>query len=243
MKIPEWSSAGDPDWEAGQLLLLDKPLHMTSYFVIEKLKRSFRRKGFKKLKIGHAGTLDPLATGLLIVCTGKMTKSLGSFQDMEKQYRGTIRLGSWTESYDLEREVQKGPDPSHIGPEEIESVRQSFLGYQEMVPPAHSAVKIGGQRAYELARKGLEPELKAKPIFISKFEMDGSSFPDLKFDIVCTKGTYIRSVAHEFGQRLHNCAHLAGLERVRIGSYTLELAWSLEGLLQKLNAEESPLSV
>lgn len=215
---------------------------MTSYYIIEKIKRALRSLGYPKLKIGHAGTLDPLATGLLIVCTGRMTKKINEYQDLEKTYSGQLTLGAWTESYDLEREIQPGPDPSGITDSELEKVKDSFIGYQELVPPAHSAVKIGGKRAYALARKGNEVVLQPKPVHIAEFELTGREGPVISFRIRCTKGTYIRSIAHEFGQRLNNAAYLSALCRDAIGPCKIENAWPLDEFLQILKKPNPPLS-
>lgn len=240
--IPAEERLEQLDFEAGELILLDKPYGITSFLALEKIKRALRIKGYKKLKIGHAGTLDPLATGLLIVCTGRMTKKIQEFQDMEKTYTGTFTLGASTETYDLEREIIPGQDPSGITKEQIESVRNSFMGYQELVPPAHSAVKIGGKRAYSLARKGEAPELPPRPIYISRFVVDTENFPVIGFEVSCTKGTYIRSIAHEFGLRLGNSAYLSSLRRTRIGDYTVEQAWPPEVLVEKLLPADAPFN-
>ena len=163
---------------------------------------------------------------------------MAEFQEMEKRYSGSFTLGAWTESYDLEREIQAGPDPHHISEVDIIRVRDSFMGYQEIVPPAHSAVKVDGKRAYKLARKGEEVVLKPKSIHISQFDIDYSQFPVIQFKIACTKGTYIRSIAHEFGQRLGNAAYLSALCRDSIGPYENAQAWPLNAFLENLKPED-----
>jgi len=233
-KIPNFANKEGLDFEIGELILINKPYGVTSFFVVEKIKRALMQAGLKKPKIGHAGTLDPLATGLLIICTGKMTKKMSEYQDMEKTYSGSFTLGASTESYDLEREVKPGPDPSGITEEDLLRVKNSFMGYQEIIPPSHSAVKVDGKRAYELARKGAEVILKPKPVHISHFDMDASKFPEIHFTIRCTKGTYIRSIAHEFGQRLDNAAYLSSLCRDAIGPLKNDQAWPLDEFLQNL---------
>ncbi|MEP7197577.1 MAG: tRNA pseudouridine(55) synthase TruB [Saprospiraceae bacterium] len=222
------------DLTSGFFILVNKPLRVSSFYVVDKLKFALRHKTQQKIKIGHAGTLDPLATGLLILCTGSKTKSISQFQEMEKTYSGTFTLGATTASYDLETEVTDSISTEGISLEDIERVRKSFLGYQEIVPPIHSAIKLNGKRAYELARKGHVPELAAKPIYISKFEIEASNFPVIQFVISCTKGTYIRSIAYEFGKRLNNAAYLSSLHRDSIGEYSSKNAFELEDLIVKL---------
>lgn len=219
----------------GCIILINKPLDVTSYYVVDQIQKTFKYRRKQKIKIGHAGTLDPLATGLLILCTGKMTKKISQFQDMEKTYSGTIQLGASTPSYDLETEVENHMPTDSITLEQIEDVRKSFLGYQELKPPAHSAIKLNGKRAYELARKGIQPDMPAKPLYISRFELNTEQFPSLQFRISCTKGTYIRSIAHEFGLRLKNAAYLSSLHRESIGDHSSDQAYSLDGFIEKLN--------
>ena len=229
------------DLSAGAVFLVNKPLRMTSFFVVDRIKRAIWISSKQKIKIGHAGTLDPLASGLLILCTGKMTKKIDDYQAREKHYTGHFTLGASTPSYDLETEVIPFEDPGHISLENIESCRKSFLGYQELIPPVHSAVKVGGKRAYTLARKGEEVVLTAKPIYISEMELSTDHFPQIGFSIRCTKGTYIRSIAHEFGLRLGNAAFLSALVRQNIGEYSLEDAWELDELIKILNPFNAPL--
>lgn len=212
-------------YQAGQVFLIDKPLHWTSFDAVNKLKHAFKPH---KIKIGHAGTLDPLATGLLLICVGKKTKEIEQYQAQIKEYTGKIRLGSTTPSFDLETEVDGSYPLEHITPEKIEAARQSFLGQISQVPPVYSAIKVGGKRAYESARKGEALELKAREVHISEFELDTTSFPDVRFRVVCTKGTYIRSLARDLGKALETGGHLIELRREKIGNFDVKDALSIE---------------
>ena len=178
----------------------------------------------KKIKIGHAGTLDPLATGVMIVCVGSFTKKIEQFQNQEKEYTGTFMLGATTPSFDLEKPVDETFPIEHITEQKILETAQSFLGEQEQIPPHFSAVKVDGKRAYLLARQGVEPEIKPKIITISEFEITRIAFPEVDFRIVCSKGTYVRSIARDFGQKLESGAHLTALRRTKIGEFTVEKA-------------------
>lgn len=224
------------DPEAGEMLLIDKPLDWTSFDVVNKLKAAFRKK-YPKLKIGHAGTLDPKATGLLIVCTGKMTKSIETIQNADKVYTGSIFLGATTECYDTEKPVNQTFDISGITEVQVRSCAASFLGEQEQYPPAHSAVKIDGKRAYKLARKGHEVQVRPKCIRIDEFELTQVALPLIGFRVACSKGTYIRSLAHDFGKRLNSGAYLASLRREKIGDYAVNDAWQLEALVAEINRD------
>lgn len=226
------------DFNQSAVILIDKPLSVTSFFVVEKIKYLLRKHLKIKIKIGHAGTLDPLASGLLILCTGSMTKSISKFQEMEKTYFATITLGGSTPSYDLETPIIQQMDVTGISAEQILKVRDQFMGYQELIPPIHSAVKVNGKRSYKLARKGETPVLQAKPIYISRFDITDQLLPNIRCRISCTKGTYIRSIAHEFGLRLHNCAHLSYLRRESIGDYRVDLAFTLDEITEKLKSEK-----
>ncbi len=215
---------------AEQIFLFNKPYRWTSFDVVRKVKgaiiASLKREALQpelriKLKVGHAGTLDPLATGLLIVCTGAFTKKIQQIQDAEKEYTGSFYLGASTASHDLESEVVVNQVVSSIDPILLEETVKSFIGKQQQTPPAFSAVKIEGQRAYKLARKGQKPEIKAKEIEISVFEITKIILPELHFRVICTKGTYIRSLAYDFGQKLGTGAYLSSLCRTRIGEYHL----------------------
>lgn len=209
-----------------RVILVDKPLEWTSFDVIRKL-----RHKLKIQKIGHAGTLDPLATGLLIVCTGKFTKKIDEYQAQEKEYTGRFIIGQSTPSHDLETEVTGTFDISGITQEKIRDAARSFTGNIEQVPPMHSAIKIGGKRAYELARKGEVAELKKRPVTISAFDITEIELPSVGFRIVCSKGTYIRSLARDFGLALGGGAYLAELCRTRIGSFRLEDAKQIEDIV------------
>ncbi len=198
-------------------------MEWTSFDVVRKLRNKLKIK-----KIGHAGTLDPLATGLLILCTGKMTKRIDEYQAQEKEYTGRFVLGSTTPSYDLETEVSEGKDISHITEEKILAATKKFIGTIDQVPPMHSAIKVDGKRAYELARKGGTAELKSRQITISAFDITAIELPSVSFRVVCSKGTYIRSLAHDFGETLGVGAYLAELCRTRIGEFHLEDALQIE---------------
>jgi tRNA pseudouridine55 synthase len=207
----------------GRMLLINKPREWTSFDVVNKL-----RNILKTRKIGHAGTLDPLATGLLIVCVGKMTKQIESFMGMEKEYSGTIVVGQTTPSYDLETPVSEAKDVSGISVKDLHDTAKSFIGEIDQLPPAHSAIRIGGKRAYDLARKGKEVDLPRRRVTISAFEITSIAMPAVNFKIICSKGTYIRSVAHDFGEALGVGAYLAALCRTRIGDFKLEDALTMD---------------
>ena len=223
------------DFLNGQIILIDKPLEWTSFDVVNKLRYAIRRKcDIKKIKVGHAGTLDPRATGLLIICTGKFTKRINEFMGQEKEYSGIIRLGSTTPTYDLESEPDKFFAYEHVTDDLISEKLFDFRGYIQQVPPAFSAIKKKGQRAYELARRGDAVELPSREVQISEFEITGRTGNDLHFRVVCSKGTYIRSLAHDFGKALNSGAHLAALRRTRIGDFRIENASEPEDFVEKL---------
>lgn len=215
------------DFENGVILLLDKPLTWTSFDVVRKVRNILRIK-----KIGHAGTLDPLATGLLILCTGKFTKRIEEIQAQEKEYTGTFTIGQTTPSYDLETEINETYDFTHLSPEELHAATLPFIGKIEQVPPIYSAVKVDGQRAYKLARRGEEPEIKPKSIEIITFELTAIEGPVVSFRVVCSKGTYIRSLARDFGKALGCGAHLSSLRRTRIGGYNVSDALTIEDIME-----------
>lgn len=213
------------DFLNGQLLLIDKPLGWSSFQAVNKLKWAIRKKfALKKVKIGHAGTLDPLATGLLLICTGKFTKTINDLQCQIKEYTGTITLGATTPSYDLETEVDQNYPTQHISKEKISKVASKFIGDIEQVPPIFSALKKDGKRLYEYAREGKEVEIKKRNITISEFEITAVNMPKVEFRVVCSKGTYIRSLAHDFGKILDSGAHLSELRRTKIGTYNVNKA-------------------
>jgi tRNA pseudouridine55 synthase len=202
--------------DTGRVLLINKPFQWTSFDVVNKLRYKLKTK-----KIGHAGTLDPLATGLLIICVGKMTKRIEEFMGQEKEYTGKFVLGKTTPSYDLETEVSEEKDISKITDEMIHDAVRPFIGTINQLPPLHSAIRIGGKRAYEFARKGADIELKPREVQIHKFEITSISLPEVSFRIVCSKGTYIRSIARDFGNALQVGAYLSALCRTRIGTFLL----------------------
>jgi tRNA pseudouridine55 synthase len=212
----------DFDFEAGEVLLLDKPLTWTSFDIVRKVKNTLRPR-----KIGHAGTLDPLATGLLILCTGKKTKEIDQIQAQEKEYEGTFRLGQTTPSFDLETAVDAEQPYEHLTEAEIRAAVATFVGTIDQIPPVFSAVKVDGKRAYELARKGQEAEIKPKTVEIKIFELTRIALPEIDFRVVCSKGTYIRSLARDLGVALGCGAHLTRLVRTRIGEYRLADAWTV----------------
>ena len=221
----------------GEVFLIDKPYKWTSFDVISKLRSHIRgRLGLKKLKVGHAGTLDPLATGLVIVCTGKFTKRINEFQDAIKEYTGTICLGATTPSFDLEKEIDQTFDISHLTDLLIFDAALQFIGDMDQMPPQFSAKKINGKRAYEYARQNKEIDLQTRKITISEFEITGINLPDVDFRIVCTKGTYIRAIARDFGEALNCGGHLTVLRRTKNGSMNVEEAQTLDEIMQEISA-------
>ena len=221
------------DFAAGEVLLVDKPYKWTSFDVVRKIGYALKPQ---KIKVGHAGTLDPLATGLLVVCTGKFTKRIAEFQAQEKEYTGTITLGATTPSYDLEREIDQRFDTSGISDEQIRRAAASFIGEIEQIPPAHSAIKVNGERVYEKARRGETVLVKARTVHIHAFDITGIEMPHVHFRVVCSKGTYIRSLAHDLGLALHNGAHLSGLRRTKSGDFDVANAWQLPDLIAHIQA-------
>jgi len=210
------------EFQSGQVLLVDKPLSWTSFQVVNKIRWNIRKDhNIKKIKVGHAGTLDPLATGLLVICTGRKTKEIESFQGQEKEYTGTFVLGSTTPSFDLETEIDSTFPLEGITEEDLQNAVSKLSGDITQYPPVFSAVKINGKRAYESARKGEEIKMNPRVVTVSKFEIDSSNFPNINFTIVCSKGTYIRTIASDFGKILDNGAHLSVLRRERIGEFRI----------------------
>ena len=223
------------DFKEGYIAIIDKPLEWTSTDVVRKIKYALQhRLGYKKIKIGHAGTLDPLATGVLIVCIGKATKMVNDLQAEEKEYIADIELGATTPSYDLEHPIDKYYPTEHITREMIEQALRDLTGERLQAPPIYSAKKVEGVRAYEFARAGEEVELKKALINIYEMEILSLEMPHLKIRVRCSKGTYIRSLAHEIGQALDSGAHLTGLRRTRSGGFTAENGWKLENFMEKL---------
>jgi len=219
-----------------RVLLINKPLKWTSFDVVNKLRNQLKIK-----KIGHAGTLDPLATGLLILCTGKFTKQIDTYQQQEKEYTGTFVLGQTTPSHDLETEVSPPIPVNHLTSEQLESCRKKFIGTIAQIPPLHSAIKVDGKRAYELARKGVEHELKSRLVDISEFSWR-VELPAIHFRVVCSKGTYIRSLARDIGNELKVGAYLASLCRTRIGNFKLEDAQTIEHIVSKESESNSGIA-
>ena len=211
------------DFKEGEVLYFDKPLGWTSFKVVGHARYHIcRRLGVKKLKVGHAGTLDPLATGVMIVCTGKATKRIEEFQGHTKEYVATIKLGATTPSYDLEHEIDAVYPTEHITPSLVEETLKRFVGEIEQVPPAFSACMVNGKRAYDLARKGEEVELKPKLLVIDEIELMECNLPEIKIRVVCSKGTYIRALARDIGEALQSGAHLTALRRTRVGDVRVE---------------------
>lgn len=211
------------DFIEGEILYIDKPLHWTSFRLVKMVRANLcRRLKIKKLKVGHAGTLDPLATGVMVICTGKMTKQIDRLQAMTKEYIAEIKLGATTPSFDLETEVDAGYPTEHITKELVEKTLANFLGEISQIPPAHSAVKVNGKRAYEFARNNVDIELKPKMLVIDSIELLDYSLPTITIRVVCSKGTYIRALARDIGFALDSGAHLTGLIRSKSGDTTLE---------------------
>lgn len=228
------------DFIAGEVLFFNKPLTWTSFDLVNKFRYKLSRKlKVKKIKVGHAGTLDPLATGVMIVCTGKATKRIDEFQFQTKEYVATLKLGETTPSFDLEKEVDAVYPTEHITRELVENVLKQFVGTIEQVPPVFSACKIEGKRAYELARNGEEVPLKAKTLVIDEIELLSCELPVIKIRVVCSKGTYIRALARDIGIALHSGAHLIALERTRVGDVTLDQCMNPEDIDAFLDREVS----
>ncbi|MCD8167090.1 MAG: tRNA pseudouridine(55) synthase TruB [Bacteroides sp.] len=227
------------NFKEGEILYLNKPLTWTSFGVVARIRRVLcRRLKIKKLKVGHAGTLDPLATGVMIICTGKATKRIEEFQYQTKEYIADIRLGATTPSYDLEKEIDATYPTDHITCEKVKEVLTTFQGRIEQVPPAFSACKIDGKRAYDLARKGEEVGLKPKILVIDEIELLECKLPDIRVRVVCSKGTYIRALARDIGEALESGAHLTGLIRTRVGEVKLENCMEPDHFNEWLNQQE-----
>jgi len=226
------------DFIEGEVLYVNKPLHWTSFNLVNKLRWKLQKTlKMKKLKVGHAGTLDPLATGVMILCTGKSTKLIESFQYQTKEYVATLELGATTPSFDLELPVDATFPVAHITRELIDEVIPRFKGEIWQVPPVYSAVKVDGKRAYDYAREGQEVELKPKLLVIDEIEVLDFSLPVLKIRVVCSKGTYIRALARDIGEALNSGAHLTALERTRIGEVRLADCWEIDALVDHVEKE------
>lgn len=220
----------------GQVLLIDKPLHWTSFQVVNRMRSAIKRKfDLKKIKVGHAGTLDPLATGLLIICTGKFTKKIDEYQGLFKEYTGTFTVGATTPSYDLETEINERFSIEHLTEELIKDTILQFIGEIDQVPPIFSAIQVDGKRAYDSARKGKSLELNSRKVTVHEFEITQINLPEIEFRIKCSKGTYIRSIANDFGKAMITGSHLSALRRTKIGEFSVENAMSLEDFLQQIN--------
>lgn len=224
------------EFKEGQVLLIDKPLEWTSFQVVNKLRWKIRKTfDIKKIKVGHAGTLDPLATGLLVLCTGKMTKQIDTFQAQIKEYTGTIVLGSSTPSFDLETEINQHYPTEHITETLIHKTTKQFIGEIEQFPPVFSAIKKDGKRLYEFAREGKEVTIKSRKITIQEFEITKISGQEVEFRVVCSKGTYIRSLANDFGKAMNSGSHLSVLRRTKIGDFDVNNAMSIDGFIDALD--------
>ncbi|MBS1633008.1 MAG: tRNA pseudouridine(55) synthase TruB [Bacteroidetes bacterium] len=221
-------------FDEGKVLLINKPLRWTSFDVVRKIRNLVKIK-----KVGHAGTLDPLATGLLIICTGKFTKRINEFMAREKEYTGTFTLGATTPTYDLESQPENFLPFLHISEEDIKAVAKKFTGAIQQVPPAHSAIKVEGKRVYELARQGKEVKLEPRSVVIKEFSITKIELPEVGFKVVCSTGTYIRSLAHDVGKELGCGAFLSSLCRTRIGDFTLEEAMSPESFEAMIKGDNS----
>ncbi|WP_047789967.1 tRNA pseudouridine(55) synthase TruB [Tenacibaculum mesophilum] len=223
------------DYKNGQVLLIDKPLEWTSFQVVNKLRWHIRKHfNIKKIKVGHAGTLDPLATGLLIICTGKQTKNINKYQGQVKEYTGTFVVGATTPSYDLETEINETFPTEHITEELLHKTTEQFIGKIQQKPPIFSAIKKDGKRLYELARKGETTEIKAREVEINEFEITKIDLPNVEFRIMCSKGTYIRSIANDYGEALNSGAHLSVLRRTKIGDFSVDNAQSVDEFINSL---------
>ena len=230
------------NFKEGEILYFDKPLRWTSFAVVNKIRYHISRKlGVKKIKVGHAGTLDPLATGVMIICTGKATKRIEEFQYHTKEYIATLQLGATTPSYDLEKEIDATYPTEHITREMVEEVLQQFKGTIEQIPPAFSACKVDGKRAYKMARKGKEVNIKAKELVIDSMTLEACTLPEIRIKVVCSKGTYIRALARDIGEALGSGGHLTALRRTRVGDIAVEQCESVDSLLARLQTAEIAL--
>ena len=223
------------DFQTGEMILIDKELNWTSFDVVSKLRNSIKKKlNIKKIKVGHAGTLDPLATGLLIICTGKMTKRINEFSGLNKTYVGKMTIGSTTPSYDLETKPNVYYPTEHINKNLIIETAKKFVGKIDQKPPVFSAVKKDGVRLYKLARKGVKVEVEKREIIIHDFLISSINFPEVEFSLTCSKGTYIRSLAHDFGKELGSGAHLSELRRTSIGDYSVDSSLKLMEFIRNI---------
>jgi tRNA pseudouridine55 synthase len=228
----------EENFKKGQVLLIDKPLEWTSFQVVNKLRWHIKQRfKIKNIKVGHAGTLDPLATGLLILCTGKETKNIDTYQAQTKEYKGTFTIGATTPSYDLETSVDETFPVDHITSNLIEETTKQFTGIIQQKPPIFSAIKQDGKRLYDLARKGETAEIKSRETTIFEFEITHIELPKIDFRVVCSKGTYIRSLAYDFGKALNSGAHLSALRRTKIGNFKVEDALTVDDFINQISAQ------
>lgn len=238
------------NFQEGETLLINKPYKWTSFDVVNRLRRmiskhlhSINPGGNNRIKVGHAGTLDPLATGLLIICTGKHTRTIDQLQAQEKEYTGSMLLGATTASFDLEQPIDKLFPTDHITLDLIKTKTSGFVGEIMQIPPAHSAVMVEGKRAYEIARKGLDPEIKPRAVYIKEFEVTQANLPEFNFKVTCSKGTYIRSLARDIGQSLNSGAHLTSLCRTRIGDFGLSEAMSIQEFEKEIFGDKARANI
>jgi len=226
------------NYKEGAVLLVDKPKEWTSFDVVNKIRHKLKKRlKVKKIKVGHAGTLDPMATGLLIVCTGRATKTIQSYQDMPKVYTGTMKMGATTPSFDAETQEDGTYPIDHINEDLTEQARRQFLGTIEQVPPMFSAIKVDGQPLYKRARKGETIEVQPREVHVYEFELTRIALPEIDFRVKCSKGTYIRALANDFGKALRSGAYLTALRRTAIGEYQVDDAWQLEDLVRHIKEE------
>ncbi|OAV45559.1 tRNA pseudouridine(55) synthase TruB [Lewinella sp. 4G2] len=239
MELPSPTTNADIPFQSGALLLVDKPKGWTSFDVVNKLRWKIRKKlGLKKFKVGHAGTLDPMATGMLNICVGKWTKRLQELQGLDKTYTGTITLGGTTASYDAEEPVSETFPTEHITEAMIKEAAQTLTGDLQQLPPIFSAIKVDGQPLYKKARKGIAVEVKPRPVTVHEFTITRIEMPEVDFLISCSKGTYIRSLAHDLGKSLNSGGYLTALRRTVVGPYTEAKMWQLEDLLEAIGGPE-----
>jgi len=223
--------------EEGEVFLIDKPLNYTSFQVVKKLRNILKNKfNLDKLKVGHAGTLDPLASGLLIICTGRMTKQISDFQNLDKEYVGTMSIGSTTPSYDLETKIDRTFSTDHVNENLLNTIKNNFIGTIDQVPPIFSAVKRNGKRLYEYAREGKKIDIKSKKVTINKFDLKHICIPKIDFEVNCSKGTYIRSLINDFGRDLNSGAHLVSLRRTKIGSLSINNSITIDEFIKNLKS-------
>ncbi|GLR20062.1 tRNA pseudouridine(55) synthase TruB [Portibacter lacus] len=233
--IPFVKDINETDFQEGALLLVDKPLEWTSFDVVNKIRYTLKhRLGVKKIKVGHAGTLDPLATGLLLICTGKFTKKINDLTDLNKQYEGKLKLGATTLSYDAEMEENETFDIEAITEEQILNTVENFKGAIQQFPPIYSAVKIDGVASYKRARQGEDVKTRERTVNIEEFVINKVEKPYVEFSVTCSKGTYIRTLADDFGKSLNNGAYLVGLKRTKTAGYDVKDAWDLDTLINEL---------